>query len=150
MKRKRSVPCLAAALLAFASSPAEACCHRGARRCGHHRIVYARPVAAPAAYASAPAVSAALPATYASAPAVYATAPQPVAQAVAPTPAEAPGVQPMYRYAAGEGTPAYYYTYDSSGKLIVQQWVDWVFRGGKEAGMPRPPLPIIGNFVGRR
>ncbi len=149
MKRKRSVPCLAAAILAFASSPAEACCHRGARRCGHHRIVYARPVAAPAAYAAAPAVSA-------PAPAAYASPPQPVAQAVAapsavaPTPAEAPGVQPMYRYAAGEGTPAYYYTYDSSGKLIVQQWVDWVFRGGKEAGMPRPPLPIIGNFVGRR
>lgn len=57
------------------------------------------------------------------------------------------GVQPRYQYETGTtGQTAYYYTYDSSGKLIVQEWMDWVFRGGREVGMPRPPLPVIGWF----
>lgn len=77
-------------------------------------------------------------------------APPPVAYQPAPArqPAASP-VAPTYDYAAdGAGRSAYYYTYDSSGKLIIQQWMDFVFRGGKEAGMPRPPLPVIGWFQG--
>ncbi len=58
--------------------------------------------------------------------------------------------QPLYNYAAADQTrPAYYYSYDNSGKMIVSQWVDFVFRGGKAEGMPRPPLPIIGRLGNR-
>ena len=74
----------------------------------------------------------------------------------APTPAVAPvaatpvGVQPTYNYAAGaNGEPAYYYTYDDSGKMVVTQWRDWLFRGGRANGEPAPPLPIIGALRGR-
>ena len=69
--------------------------------------------------------------------------------AVAPTEV-ASGVQPTYNYAAStSGQPAYYYTYDASGKLIIAQWMDWVFRGGRAAGEPAPPLPIIGALRNR-
>ena len=66
-----------------------------------------------------------------------------------PTP---PGeVQPSYNYAsANQGRQsAYYYTYDNSGKLVVSRWVDYLFRGGRAEGMPRPPLPVIGALGGR-
>ncbi len=91
------------------------------------------------------------PATTAS-PQAYA-APQMAAAAAAPTAlaaAPASGVQPAYNYeAAPTGQQAYYYTYDSSGKLVIAQWMDWVFRGGRAAGEPAPPLPIIGALRGR-
>lgn len=78
-------------------------------------------------------------------PMVYAVASAPLPpQTAAPTEA-----QPNYTYDVAQGQPAYYYTYDSSGKLIIQQWMDWLFRGGRDAGMPRPPLPIIGRLAGR-
>ncbi|MBX9624280.1 MAG: hypothetical protein K2X82_10775 [Gemmataceae bacterium] len=69
----------------------------------------------------------------------------PAAAAVALTPTA--GVEPRYAYNPEPG--AYYYTYDENGKLIVRRWMDWVFRGGREAGMPRPPLPVVGWFTGR-
>ena len=82
---------------------------------------------------------------------ITATQPPPAPAVLAATaPAPQPsseGPQPLYSYQAGQGgRPAYYYTYDSSGKLIVQQWMDWVFRGGRDAGMPRPPMPVVGWF----
>jgi hypothetical protein len=116
-------------------------CGRGRRCCvgaRRHVAYYSQPVlpARPAYLYPAPR-PAAPPATQAAPVSV-----QPATQA-APV-----SVQPAYRYEAGPtGRPAYYYTYDESGKLIVQQWVDWVFRGGREAGMPRPPMPVIGWFV---
>ena len=95
-------------------------------------------------------------ATYAySPPVAYAPAPAPAAVAypsngVAEAPASAIALQPSYEYQAEPGgRAAYYYTYDNSGKLIIQQWGDWLFRGGREAGMPRPPMPIVGRLQGR-
>ncbi len=81
--------------------------------------------------------------------------PQPAASApptawtpVSPPPQAASTIQPMHDYTAATTGQrrAYYYSYDSSGKLIIQQWMDFLFRGGKEAGMPRPPLPIVGRL----
>ena len=96
-----------------------------------------------AAPTAAPMMSYASPRMTAAAPAVMAA---PVATAV---PTVAP-VQPTYEYAASpNGQPAYYYTYDSSGKMVVAQWMDWVFRGGRAAGEPAPPLPIIGALRNR-
>ena len=72
---------------------------------------------------------------------------QPVPAPTVGIPAPTSVVTPTYTYSAANGeSPAYYYSYDNSGKMIVSQWVDWVFRGGRAEGMPRPPLPIIGNF----
>ncbi len=60
------------------------------------------------------------------------------------------GAQPTYEYdPVGGGQAAYYYTYDNSGKLIVSRWMDWVFRGGRVAGLPAPPLPVIGALRNR-
>ncbi|MEJ7639641.1 MAG: hypothetical protein WKF75_17125, partial [Singulisphaera sp.] len=92
-----------------------------------------QPIAAPEAFSSlAPAFS----------PPPFARTPTP------PQPQPATVAQPLHDYTAattGERR-AYYYSYDSSGKLIIQQWMDFLFRGGKEAGMPRPPLPLIGRL----
>ena len=89
------------------------------------------------------------------------TYPMPQAPPIAGSPSVAPAVvsapadglvaaQPTYDYnAASMGQPAYYYTYDDSGKMVVAQWMDWVFRGGRAAGEPAPPLPIIGALRGR-
>ena len=68
--------------------------------------------------------------------------PPPAAQAVAPTAITTQAVG-AYPQDLAQGR-AYYYTYDDSGKLIIQEWMDWVFRGGREAGLPRPPLPVVG------
>ena len=123
-------------LLAATSSPA--CCgHRS--HCRQHRA------ATRVAY-----VPATMPVVMPTAPVTYAapqTAAAPVTVAATAPPAV---VQPAYNYeAAPAGQPAYYYTYDSSGKLIIAQWMDWVFRGGRAAGEPAPPLPIIGALQNR-
>ena len=137
-----SVGLVLTGLVALSSSaPARACCgHK--TRCHQHRQV-CQPVAAPAAYYPAAAAS----------PQAYAAPQTAAAPAVATAPvaaAPAAGVQPSYNYAAAPaGQPAYYYTYDSSGKLIIAQWMDWVFRGGRAAGEPAPPLPIIGALMNR-
>jgi len=74
----------------------------------------------------------------------------PVAATAAPTTTAVAAVEPTYDYAAATSEqPAYYYTYDNSGKLIVAQWMDWVFRGGRAAVAPAPPLPIIGALRNR-
>jgi hypothetical protein len=122
-----------------------------ARACGRVRRCHARaPI--PVVYCPPP-VPVSMPTYAAPSPQAVATSPQ-VAQAPKPVqavqamPVAAAGVPPAYRYEASPaGPPAYYYTYDESGKLIVQQWADWVFRGGREAGMPRPPMPVIGWFA---
>ena len=137
----RNLALIALALLVPAST-ASAC----GRKCGcHHRRHRI----------AAPSVSY-IPASYAT-PAYVAPAPQGYVQA-APAPAianpaamaEAPAVVPSYEYPTQPGAGGgYYYTYNDSGKLIIQEWGDWLFRGGRVAGMPRPPLPIIGNFTRR-
>ena len=94
-----------------------------------------------------PTVSA--PMTYAS-PQMAAMTPTPTMPPVTAAPTVPAGVQPTYNYTAGAtGQPAYYYTYDDSGKMIVTQWRDWLLRGGRAAGEPAPPLPIIGALRGR-
>lgn len=150
----KSAPWFLAAGCLVASFPAEsqACGFRGRCR-GHHHAVAPMPACGPVVMASAP--TAGMPMNYAmpqvsqapaSAPAV---APTPV-EAVAPAAVAPAATQPTYDYAAGaNGQPAYYYTYDRSGKLIIAQWMDWVFRGGRAAGEPAPPLPIIGNLRNR-
>ncbi len=128
-----------------APTPSQACGgHRG-RGCGlHHRAVAvacAQPAPAMMSYATPQTM------TYATPQGTTAMAAAPAPEALAADPAAA---QPTYDYAAApNGQPAYYYTYDSSGKLIVAQWMDWVFRGGRAAGEPAPPLPIIGALRNR-
>ncbi len=119
-------------------------------RCrGHHQRPVARMMQTSYAPTYAPVAQ---PMTYAS-PQMAQTAPQ--AMTSAPAVAAAPvstvaEVQPTYEYtAATSGQPAYYYTYDNSGKIIVAQWMDWVFRGGRAAGEPAPPLPLIGALRNR-
>ena len=136
---------LVGGLAATFPAPSEACMGHHGRCRGHHRVV-AVPACTPIFMIAAP---------MASSPAGYAS-PQMVATPVAPTPVATvgamapPSVQPAYEYAAAtNGQPAYYYTYDNSGKLIIAQWMDWVFRGGRAAGEPAPPLPIIGNLRNR-
>ena len=120
------------------STTAEACHGRRARRVAYACVP---------AYTYAPAPTA----TYAPAPMMsYAPAPMPTsndAPVAAAPPSAIAADPPQYQYNAEPGgPPAYYYTYDNSGKLIVVQWMDWLFRGGRRAGMPAPPLPIIGRL----
>ena len=123
---------------AAASACGRKCAARHHRRAATCRVVYAAPTsytyATPQAASHTP-----LAASPAAAPSL--------APAAAPP---SPGVVPSYEYPTQPGVAvAYYYTYDDSGKLIIQQWMDFLFRGGKKAGMPRPPLPIVGNFQRR-
>ncbi len=148
------------AVLLFASDPAPA---RAGWGCGHRRggrsARVARPVAAPCpipAYTMYPPATAMPPAAMASsAGPTYAVAAPPAPAPAAPAPPVVPspaaaGVAPAYTYnAAPGGNPAYYYTYDKDDRLIPVQWMDWLFRGGREAGELRPPLPIIGRLQGR-
>lgn len=149
---------LVVAVVAVACDPASACGRRKAAT--QPAVVYYRPapayppaaglppMTAPAAFASAPAATPA-PALAPTATATPAPAP-PAATPTAPvglTVDEAPAAGPRYAYDPEPG--AYYYSYDENGKLIVRRWMDWVFRGGREAGMPRPPLPVVGWFTGR-
>jgi len=144
---------------------AEACGRGRACHARHHRAVCQTP---PAAYpVPAYPMSVAQPAAVASPQTAYvgpvvtaqpavsaqpAVTAQPVASqpaTVPPTPSET--TQPRYNYAAADqAQPAYYYTYDNSGKLVVSQWMDFLFRGGRAEGMPRPPLPIVGAFRSRQ
>ncbi len=151
-----------AALLLFLSD-AEACGRRGRVARRHCQPVYSpvvvyqprptyqpQPFAAPVTYQPQPAYN---PQPLASARAFFppepAPSPPPMARTpVPPPPLAATVAQPLRddtATATGE-RQAYYYSYDSSGKLVIKQWMDFLFRGGKEAGMPRPPLPIIGRL----
>jgi len=124
--------------------------HRG--RChGHHRRAVVAPTCSPAVMMGSPVAS---PATMTMSYATPQMAQMAPTVAAAPAPATPPpsvaAVQPTYDYtAAPDGVPAYYYTYDSSGKMVIAQWMDWVFRGGRAAGQPAPPLPIIGALRNR-
>lgn len=138
----RSAPWIALTGLLIASipNPSEACGRRHRCRCFQPRPVPYAAYHPPVAYAAPQA-------TPYQAVAVAAAAPVAAAPASTPTVAD---VQPTYNYTApSDGQPAYYYTYDSSGKLVVTQWMDWLFRGGRAAGEPAPPLPIIGALRGR-
>lgn len=141
------------AILALSGDEAQACGRRCRCRHGYSRAVVARPYTyAPVAYGAQP-----------YAPVVYytqayapveapASSPAPAdptaVQATQATPAGAEaGVRPRYTYeASAENGVAYYYTYNDSGDLIIKQWMDWLFRGGRRAGLPAPPLPIIGRI----
>lgn len=146
----KSAPWIVLSSLFLASLPAatQACGgHRG--RCmGHHH----RRAVTSVAYCPAPVMAASAQPTmsYATPQMAQAIPTASVAPVVAAAPAGVAAVQPTYEYAAStNGQPAYYYTYDSSGKMIVAQWMDWVFRGGRAAGEPAPPLPIIGALRNR-
>lgn len=140
-------------LMVASSTPSQACGGRRGR-CHCSSRAYLAPMAMPTCGPMMTAMPATMPAmTYGSPQMAAAPAPM-TAMAPAPAPMEptvAPAaVQPNYNYtAAPGGQPAYYYTYDNSGKLIVAQWMDWVFRGGRAAGEPAPPLPIIGALRNR-
>ncbi len=115
------------------------------------RLTYGpRPFAAPEAYEPRPTYGPQpLAAPLASSYPPPASSPPAIARTLVPPPPQAAtGAQPLHDYTAATSGErrAYYYTYDSSGKLIIQQWMDFLFRGGKEAGMPRPPLPLIGRL----
>lgn len=156
MKILGSTVTLAAVLLSASSStPAQA--GRGCGRPGGRPVRVVRVVAPPAIGCQARPDGVAMPLP----PQPYAIAaplpPQPMPQAAAVAP-QAPtlaapipaGGAPTYTYQASPGAgPAYYYTYDKDDRLIPVQWMDWLFRGGREAGEPRPPLPIIGRLQGR-
>ena len=134
---RRSAPVALALLTMLVSADAANAC---GRKCGGHRRRH-QTVAYPMTYASP------TPQAYSTPAPVMAAAPAPAYAASAPV---APATAPSYEYTARpEAGGAYYYTYDDSGKLIIQQWGDWLFRGGKDAGMPRPPLPIVG-YLQRR
>ena len=126
---------LAPLLMLTLAVDARACGHRC--HCGRarHRVAisapmtYPPPVAGPVAVAPPPA-PAAPPMAYA-------------APAAAAVPAPAAAVQPAYVYRANSGDyQAYYYTYNDNGDLVIRQWMDWLFRGGRQAGLPAPPMPI--------
>ncbi len=124
-----------ALLLCLSATQAQAFGHRGRR---------ARACPPPPCSSYAPPIAYSVPPPAASfAPAA------PVAMATTPTPMTAalPVAPSPYEYTAdGQTTPAYFMTTDEAGKPIPVQWRDWLFRGGKEAGMPRPPMPILGRL----
>jgi hypothetical protein len=127
------------AILLISADTAQAC----GRRCGCRRRDYSRVVAVKQVYG--PAVSYYfVPTTDVALTVPDNQRPVPVQTSQGPPPG---GAQPLYIY---NNTPddnsAYYYTYDDSGKLVIRQWMDWLFRGGRKAGMPAPPLPIVGRL----
>lgn len=125
---------LAGLAVLVAVDTASAC---GRRKAARSRVVYTGPMPPTVVSHSSPAAAApAAPASPAAAPSAPAATAPPAA-----------AVEPRYAYDAEAGP--YYYSYDENGKLIVRRWMDWVFRGGREAGMPRPPLPVVGWFTGR-
>ena len=114
---------------------AEACGHRGRCRKRH----YMPPAACTPTFSTAPVLTHPTPAI------VVATYPTPAAPTMSTRPPQE--VRPTYTYEAGPGGAApYYYSYNDTGELIVKQWMDWVFRGGRAAGRPAPPAPIIGRI----
>lgn len=139
---------LAGVVVALAGDPASACGRRKAAP--RPAVVYYHPAPAYPPAAALPPVTAPALTAPAAMPATTTPAPVPATTPTAPVGVgvdEAPSAGPRYAYDPEPG--AYYYTYDENGKLIVRRWMDWVFRGGREAGMPRPPLPVVGWFTGR-
>lgn len=138
MRTTLLVPVLA--ILIMPADEARACGRHCGCRHGHPRAVVARP------YSYAPVAYDPPPPTFVEAPA---SAPSPAYPTAVRTPQPTPegGAQPLYTYEASPGNGgAYYYTYDESGKLIIKQWMDWLFRGGRRAGLPAPPPPLIGRL----
>jgi hypothetical protein len=152
MKTLGNALTLTAALLC-ASNPVTAQAGRG---CGHGHAGRSARVIRPV---SPPTIVAYQPPAYVMAATPIPTPATPQAATVNPTtrvmaaPNAGPiasGGTPAYVYQATPGgSPAYYYTYDKDDRLVPVQWMDWIFRGGREAGEPRPPLPIIGRLQGR-
>ena len=139
MMRTTILALIASLLVPIAA--AEAC----GRRLGCRKKQYGPSAARPLTYTPAPA-AAPYPTMYVANPAPSSpTAPTMTAR---PPQVDPRGVRPTYSYESGpEGAPAYYYAYNDSGELIVKQWMDWLFRGGRAAGMPAPPPPIIGRML---
>ena len=132
------------------STPTQACFgHRG--RCsGSHPHRRAMVVASPPRSLSAVTYPSSQMISAPASPQMISVPPVPAGVSLVGAPTPAAAAVPTYEYSAvGTGQPAYYYTYDNSGKLIVARWMDWVFRGGAAAGEPAPPLPIIGALRGR-
>ena len=137
MRTTRLVAALA--ILVLTAGEARACGRRCGCRRGHPRAVVARP------YSYAPAAYYPQPTALVEAPSPAASPAYPAAVQAPPAIPENP-VQPLYTYEASpENGVAYYYTYDDSGNLVIKQWMDWLFRGGRRAGLPAPPLPLIGR-----
>ena len=133
-------------LFVLASASSSEACH-GRKKCGKcsQQTMVPHPACGPVVMAPATGV----PMSYAS-PQMAMMAPTQAVAPVAAAPTVPTEIQPTYNYSAGAtGEPAYYYTYDDSGKMVVTQWRDWLFRGGRAAGEPAPPLPIIGALRGR-
>jgi hypothetical protein len=128
------------AILFASADEAQACGRRRRCRCQHNPAVYAQAYSySPVAYYSQPTTFVEMsPPTAPPASTVEVRAPQVASET---------GVHPLYTYqATPENGVAYYYTYNDSGELIIKQWMDWLFRGGRRAGLPAPPLPIIGRL----
>jgi hypothetical protein len=137
----RTILWVAVSAILFASAnEAQACGRRRGCRWGHPQAVY------PQACSYSPVVYYSPPITFVTVP-PSAASPAPATEVRAPQAASETEVRPLYTYeATPENGVAYYYTYDESGKLIIKQWMDWLFRGGRRAGLPAPPLPIIGRL----
>ena len=122
------------AILLIPIASADACSRRCQCRKARRSVSYARPIPP-----TAIPLSLGVP-TYPSIPSLQ-------APAMAPAQVYAPAAQPTYQYEASPGgPPAYYYAYNDNGELVVKQWMDWLFRGGRAAGMPAPPLPVVGRL----
>ena len=139
MRKTVLVPVVA--ILLLSADAARACGRRCGWRRGHSRVIAVQQVPDPSvSYYS-------FPTSYVASTGRTNPDPAPI-QIRTPQAPPTGGVRPLYIY---ESTPndtlAYYYSYDESGKLVIRQWMDWLFGGGRRAGMPAPPLPIVGRLT---